>query len=288
MKDITTIGIDIAKNIFQLHGVDRHGKTSLIKTVTRAKFLETLASMPPCLIGIEACGGAHHWARKITQMGHTVRMIAPQFVVPYRKSGKNDANDAEAICEAGPAAGPIVLVGAVIHKLPEGMVALSLMRDFPRRVKATGTLLLAGIIPLGAVITIPERIQQPLLAIAAGGAFPGTIQGTGACRFRRNPPDGHRRYPGRREGRGRDDCGHGPRRTVLPDDGMTARAAPGSAAQPHARRTRDRSRYGRSIFPRFSAAQRAYPESRKDAVTSRPSLLLAIGRSTKHAGQTRL
>ncbi|MBU2720807.1 transposase, partial [Acidithiobacillus ferridurans] len=66
MKDITTIGIDIAKNIFQLHGVDRHGKTSLIKTVTRAKFLETLASLPPCLIGIEACGGAHHWARKIT------------------------------------------------------------------------------------------------------------------------------------------------------------------------------------------------------------------------------
>ena len=192
------------------------------------------------------------------------------------------------VAAMGPAAGPIVLVGAVVHKLPEGMVALSLMRDFPSRVKATGTLLLAGIIPLGAVITIPERIQQPLLAIAAGGAFPGTIQGTGACRFRRNPPDGHRRYPGRREGRGRDDCGHGPRRTVLPDDGMTARAAPGSAAQPHARRTRDRSRYGRSIFPRFSAAQRAYPESRKDAVTSRPSLLLAIGRSTKHAGQTRL
>lgn len=100
MKDITIIGIDIAKNIFQLHGVNRHGKNSLRKTVTRASFLETLANLPPCLIGIEACGGAHHWARKVTQMGHTVRMITPQFVVPYRKSGKNDANDAEAICEA--------------------------------------------------------------------------------------------------------------------------------------------------------------------------------------------
>ncbi|MCR2828830.1 hypothetical protein NR402_00810 [Acidithiobacillus ferrooxidans] len=75
------------------------------------------------------------------------------------------------VAAMGPAAGPIVLVGAVVHKLPEGMVALSLMRDFPSRVKATGTLLLAGIIPLGAVITIPERIQQPLLAIAAGVLF---------------------------------------------------------------------------------------------------------------------
>ena len=100
MKEITTIGIDLAKTIFQLHGVDRHGKTSLKKTVSRAKLLETLANLSPCLIGIEACGGAHHWARKIMELGHTVRIIAPQFVVPYRKSGKNDANDAEAICEA--------------------------------------------------------------------------------------------------------------------------------------------------------------------------------------------
>jgi len=100
MKEVITIGIDLAKNVFQLHGVDRHGKPSLRKMVTRAKLLETLANLPPCLIGIEACGGGHHWARKIAELGHTVRMIAPQFVVPYRKSGKNDANDAEAICEA--------------------------------------------------------------------------------------------------------------------------------------------------------------------------------------------
>nr|WP_264318500.1 IS110 family transposase [Acidithiobacillus ferrooxidans] len=125
MKEITTIGIDIAKNIFQLHGVDRHGKTSLIKTVTRAKFLETLASLPPCLIGIEAYGGAHHWARKITQLGHTVRMIAPQFVVPYRKSGKNDANDAEAICEAV-AARPNMRFVPI--KTPEQQAALTLHR----------------------------------------------------------------------------------------------------------------------------------------------------------------
>ena len=124
MKDITTIGIDIAKNVFQLHGVDRHGKASLRKTVTRAKLLETLANLPPCLIGIEACGGAHHWARKITQLGHTVRMIAPQFVVPYRKSGKNDANDAEAICEA--VARPNMRFVPI--KTPEQQAALTLHR----------------------------------------------------------------------------------------------------------------------------------------------------------------
>ncbi|MBU2846805.1 IS110 family transposase [Acidithiobacillus ferriphilus] len=124
MKDITTIGIDIAKNVFQLHGVDRHGKTSLRKTVTRAKLLVTLANLPPCLIGIEACGGAHHWARKITQLGHTVRMVAPQFVVPYRKSGKNDANDAEAICEA--VARPNMRFVPI--KTPEQQAALTLHR----------------------------------------------------------------------------------------------------------------------------------------------------------------
>ena len=124
MKEITTIGIDLAKNVFQLHGVDRHGKTSLRKTVTRAKLLVTLANLPPCLIGIEACGGAHHWARKITQLGHTVRMVAPQFVVPYRKSGKNDANDAEAICEA--VARPNMRFVPI--KTPEQQAALTLHR----------------------------------------------------------------------------------------------------------------------------------------------------------------
>ena len=72
----------------------------LKKSISRAKFLETLANIPPCLVGLEACGGAHHWAREIGKLGHQVRIIAPQFVSPYRKSGKNDANDAEAICEA--------------------------------------------------------------------------------------------------------------------------------------------------------------------------------------------
>uniref|UniRef100_E6QG54 Transposase of ISCARN5, IS110 family subgroup IS1111 n=1 Tax=mine drainage metagenome TaxID=410659 RepID=E6QG54_9ZZZZ len=124
MKEITTLGIDLAKNIFQLHGVDRHGKPVLRRTVTRGKLLETLANLPPCLVGLEACGGAHHWARKISDLGHAVRLIAPQFVVPYRKSGKNDANDAEAICEA--VARPNMRFVAI--KTPEQQAALTLHR----------------------------------------------------------------------------------------------------------------------------------------------------------------
>ncbi|MBU2858039.1 IS110 family transposase [Acidithiobacillus ferrooxidans] len=124
MKEITTLGIDLAKNIFQLHGVDRHGKSVLKKAISRAKFLETLANIPPCLVGIEACGGAHHWAREIGKLGHQVRIIAPQFVSPYRKSGKNDANDSEAICEA--VARPNMRFVAI--KTPEQQAALVVHR----------------------------------------------------------------------------------------------------------------------------------------------------------------
>ena len=97
---IVRIGLDIAKLVFQVHGVDEHGKTKLKKTLSRKEMIEFFAALPACLIGIEACGGAHYWARELSRLGHDVRLMAAQFVAPYRKSGKNDANDAEAICEA--------------------------------------------------------------------------------------------------------------------------------------------------------------------------------------------
>lgn len=97
---IVRVGIDIAKTVFQVHGVDAHGKAKLKKTLARGEMLEFFAKLPPCLIGIEACAGAHYWARELNKFGHDVRLMASQFVIPYRKSGKNDANDAEAICEA--------------------------------------------------------------------------------------------------------------------------------------------------------------------------------------------
>ena len=96
---IVTVGIDLAKNVFALHGVDETGKPALVRPeVPRAKLLELVANLAPCLIGIEACSGAHHWAREFGKFGQTVRLMAPKFVAPYRmsgKRGKNDAADAE-------------------------------------------------------------------------------------------------------------------------------------------------------------------------------------------------
>ena len=97
---ITTIGIDLAKNVFQVHGVDERGKMVLRKQLKRKDVTSFFANLPPCLIGMEACGSAHHWARELTKFGHTVRLMAPQFVKPYVKTNKSDRNDAEAICEA--------------------------------------------------------------------------------------------------------------------------------------------------------------------------------------------
>jgi transposase len=97
---VTTIGIDLAKNVIQVHGVDERGKAVLRKQLKRVQVAAFFANLPPCLIGMEACASAHHWARKLETLGHTVKLMAPQFVKPYVKTNKNDAADAEAICEA--------------------------------------------------------------------------------------------------------------------------------------------------------------------------------------------
>jgi transposase len=97
---ITTVGLDLAKNVFQVHGVNQHGKAVFRKQLRRDQVAAFFASLPACLVGMEACASAHHWARKLQALGHTVRLMAPQFVKPYVKSNKNDAADAEAICEA--------------------------------------------------------------------------------------------------------------------------------------------------------------------------------------------
>ncbi len=97
---ITTIGIDLAKTVFQVHGVDERGKVLLRKQLKRKDVAVFFANLEPCLIGMEACGSAHYWGRTLSALGHTVRLIAPQFVKPYVKTNKSDRNDAEAICEA--------------------------------------------------------------------------------------------------------------------------------------------------------------------------------------------
>jgi transposase len=100
MSEISTIGLDLAKQVFQAHGADASGHVVFRKSLRRAKVLEFFAGLSPCLVAMEACGGAHYWAREIGKLGHTVRLIAPAYVKPFVKRQKNDAADAEAICEA--------------------------------------------------------------------------------------------------------------------------------------------------------------------------------------------
>ncbi len=97
---LTTVGIDLAKAVFAVHGVDSRGKAVFRKSLKRTQVLTFFANLAPCLIGMEACGSAHHWARQLTALGHTVKLMAPQFVKPYVRTNKNDAADAEVICEA--------------------------------------------------------------------------------------------------------------------------------------------------------------------------------------------
>jgi transposase len=100
MEKLTLLGIDIAKNIFQLHGVDEKGNAVLKKRLTRIKLVEFVTKLSLCTIVMEACGGANYWCRKFKSMGHEVKLISPQFVKPFVKTNKNDRNDSEAICEA--------------------------------------------------------------------------------------------------------------------------------------------------------------------------------------------
>ena len=98
--EVTTIGLDIAKNVFQVHGIDAEGRAVLRRKVRRNQLLPLLGGLNPCLIGMEACATAHHWARELTALGHEVRLMPPAYVKAYVKRNKNDAADAEAICEA--------------------------------------------------------------------------------------------------------------------------------------------------------------------------------------------
>ena len=100
MQTVTTIGLDIAKSVFQVHGVDAAGQVVIRRQIKRRYVLAFFQKLPPCLVGIEACASAHHWSRELQALGHTVRLMPPAYVKPYVKRHKNDATDAEAICEA--------------------------------------------------------------------------------------------------------------------------------------------------------------------------------------------
>src|SRR4029077_11670643 len=100
MQTITTIGLDIAKSVFQVHGVDAGGRVVIRRQLKRRHVLAFFQKLPPCLVGIEACASSHHWSRELQTLGHTVRLMPPAYVRPYVKRRKNDATDAKTICEA--------------------------------------------------------------------------------------------------------------------------------------------------------------------------------------------
>ena len=154
---VTAMGIDLAKNVFQVHGVDERGRVVLRKQLRRAQVMSFFAQRTPCLVGMEACGGAHEWARRLTALGYTVRLMAPQFVKPYVKSNKNDAADAEAICEAVTRPN----MRFVPIKTPDQQAILALHRarqGFVRQRTAQGNQIRGLLAEYG--VTIPQGIRN--------------------------------------------------------------------------------------------------------------------------------
>lgn len=132
---ISVIGFDLAKHVFQIHGVDERGHAVLKKQLKRAQVATFFANLPPCLVAMEACSSSHYWARRLQELGHTARLIAPQFVKPYVKTNKTDAADAEAICEAASRPG----MRFVPLKSIESQTLLALHRARQGFIKARGT-----------------------------------------------------------------------------------------------------------------------------------------------------
>ncbi len=175
MEQSIRCGIDIAKLVFQIHGVNaKSGETVIVKKLARHDMLRFFANKPSMLIGIEACGGAHYWARELTKLGHTVKLMSPQYVAPYRRGGKNDANDAEAICEA--VARPNMRFVAVksesqqvvlvMHRMRDQLVheRTALMNQIRSYLHEFGIVIAQGRAPLAKIFPlIDEDMQLPLL-----------------------------------------------------------------------------------------------------------------------------
>src|SRR6266436_1697582 len=166
MQTITTIGFDIAKSVFQVHGVDAGGQVVIRRQLKRRYVLAFFQKLSPCLVGIEACGSAHHWSRELQALGHTVRLIPPAYVKPYVKRQKNDAADAEAICEAVTRAN----MRFVPTKTPEQQSGLVLHRArhlFIRQQTAVINAIRAHLAESGIVAPVGRHGVEELLNVVA-------------------------------------------------------------------------------------------------------------------------
>ena len=164
MQTVTTIGLDIAKSVFQVHGVDAAGQVVIRRQLKRRYLLAFFQKLPPCLVGIEACASSHHWSRELQALGHSVRLMPPAYVKPYVKRQKNDATDAEAICEAVTRAN----MRFVPTKTPEQQSGLVLHRTrqlFIRQLTAVSNAIRAHLAEFGIVAAVGRNGVEELLTV---------------------------------------------------------------------------------------------------------------------------
>ena len=169
MQVVTTVGLDIAKSVFQVHGVDGAGQVVIRRQLKRRYVLAFFEKLPPCLVGIEACASSHHWSRELKALGHTVKLMPPAYVKPYVKRQKNDATDAEAICEAVTRAN----MRFVATKTPEQQSALTLHRTrhlFIRQQTAVINVIRAHLAEFGIVAPVGRKGVETLLDVVANPA----------------------------------------------------------------------------------------------------------------------
>src|SRR5215831_9320649 len=166
MQTVTTIGLDIAKSVFQVHGVDANGQVVIRRQLKRRYILAFFQKVPPCLVGIEACASSHHWSRELQALGHTVRLMPPAYVKPYVKRHKNDATDAEATCEAVTRAN----MRFVATKTPEQQSCLTLHRArhlLIRQQTSVINAIRAHLAEFGVVAPVGRKGVEQLLAVVA-------------------------------------------------------------------------------------------------------------------------
>ena len=189
MTKVTTVGLDLAKTVFQVHGADQAGRPVVRKKLRRAQLLPFFAGLPPCLVGLEACASAHYWVRELQALGHDVRLIPPQYVKPFVKTNKNDAADAEAICEA--VQRPTMRFAAVKSAEQQSVLMLHRARELLVRQRTMlinalrghcgefGIVAAQGAPKVAALIEViedPEDERLPVLAREALGSLVGQLR----------------------------------------------------------------------------------------------------------------
>jgi transposase len=175
--DITAVGVDLAKHVFQVHAVDARGHIVCRKRLSRSQMAPFFARLSPCLVGMEACGSAHYWARRLTAMGQSVKLMAPHFVKPYVKTNKNDMNDAEAICEA--VQRPNMRFVAVKTVEQQSILHLHVSRQLLVKMRTQVSNHLRGLLSEYGLI-LPQGISHlaeiPALAEDATNGLPGMLR----------------------------------------------------------------------------------------------------------------